>query len=175
MRRKILRISNHARRDPPTIPFSSEALQATLLRLQNEWAMVQASRDRDAIYRYLAAVFEVVGMVGRGRQGRQARLSGPAPTRIQIDKGAGTVCRYDPLHVRSRKGRRPDTKQMVAGAAVSRQRTRTWMSRWVISSCAGAASTYARGGLPGVWGEASIEAQRVCSREIGFESYCPTH
>jgi hypothetical protein len=48
-------------REPPTIPFSSEALQATLLRLQNEWATVQASRDRDAIYRYLAAVFEVVG------------------------------------------------------------------------------------------------------------------
>ena len=49
------------------------------------------------------------------------------------------------------------------------------MSRWVISSSAGAVSTHARGGLPGVWGEASIEAQRVCSREIEFESCCPTH
>jgi hypothetical protein len=48
-------------REPPTIPFSTEALQATLLRLQNEWETVQASRGRDAIYRYLTAVLEVVG------------------------------------------------------------------------------------------------------------------
>ena len=47
-------------REPTTIPFSTEALQATLLRLQNEWETVQASRDRDAIYQYLAAVFEMV-------------------------------------------------------------------------------------------------------------------
>jgi hypothetical protein len=59
MRRPTLRRSNKGR-EPPTILFSCEALQATLLRLQNEWATVQASRDRDAIYRYLAAVFEVV-------------------------------------------------------------------------------------------------------------------
>jgi hypothetical protein len=44
----------------PAIPFSTEALKANLLRLQNEWEMVQASRDRKAIYQYLAAVFEVV-------------------------------------------------------------------------------------------------------------------
>ena len=47
-------------REPLTIPFSTEALQATLLRLQNEWETVQASRDRDAIYRYLSIVFELV-------------------------------------------------------------------------------------------------------------------
>jgi hypothetical protein len=39
-----------------TIPFSTEALQANLLRLRNEWEAVQASRDRNAIYQYLAAV-----------------------------------------------------------------------------------------------------------------------
>jgi hypothetical protein len=47
-------------REPTTIPFSTEAMQATLLRLQNEWATVQANRDRDAIYGYLTAVFELV-------------------------------------------------------------------------------------------------------------------
>jgi hypothetical protein len=31
-----------------------------LLRLQNEWETVQASRDRNAIYGYLTAVFELV-------------------------------------------------------------------------------------------------------------------
>ena len=43
-----------------TIPFSTEALQANLLRLRNEWETVQASRDRNAIYQYLGAVFELV-------------------------------------------------------------------------------------------------------------------
>jgi len=47
-------------REPATIPFSTEALQANLLRLQNEWETVQASRNRDAIFQYLTAVFEIV-------------------------------------------------------------------------------------------------------------------
>jgi hypothetical protein len=47
-------------REPTTIPFSTEALKANLLRLENEWEAVQASRDRDAIYQYLTAVFELV-------------------------------------------------------------------------------------------------------------------
>jgi hypothetical protein len=47
-------------REPNTISFSTEALLSNLLRLQNEWEVVQASRDRAAIYGYLAAVFETV-------------------------------------------------------------------------------------------------------------------
>jgi hypothetical protein len=46
--------------EPITIPFSTEALKANLLRLQNEWETVQASRDRDAIYGYLIAIFDTV-------------------------------------------------------------------------------------------------------------------
>ena len=61
MRRPALRRSNNGQgRERTTIPFSTEALRANLLRLQNEWEMVQASRDRAAIYGYLAAVFETV-------------------------------------------------------------------------------------------------------------------
>jgi hypothetical protein len=47
-------------REPNAIPFSTAAVRANLFRLQNEWETVQASRDRDAIYGYLAAVFELV-------------------------------------------------------------------------------------------------------------------
>jgi hypothetical protein len=47
-------------REPDTIPFSTEALKANLLRLQNEWEAVQASHDRGAIYQYLAPLFETV-------------------------------------------------------------------------------------------------------------------
>ena len=47
-------------REPTSIPFSTAAMRATLLRLQNEWEAAQASRDRGAIYQYLTAVFETV-------------------------------------------------------------------------------------------------------------------
>ncbi|MGP8244815.1 MAG: hypothetical protein ACLQVN_09890, partial [Bryobacteraceae bacterium] len=61
MRRPILRRSNNGQvREPTTIPFSTEALQANLLRLQNEWETVQTSRNRDAIFQYLTGVFETV-------------------------------------------------------------------------------------------------------------------
>jgi hypothetical protein len=46
--------------EPTAIPFPTEAMKSNLLRLQNEWATAQASRGRDAIYGYLAAVFELV-------------------------------------------------------------------------------------------------------------------
>jgi hypothetical protein len=42
------------------VPFSNEALQANLVRLKDEWGSYQTSRDRDAIYGYLNAVFELV-------------------------------------------------------------------------------------------------------------------
>jgi hypothetical protein len=42
------------------VPFSNEALQANLLRLEDEWDSCQSARDRDAIYGYLNAVFELV-------------------------------------------------------------------------------------------------------------------
>ena len=53
-------------REPTPFPFSTEALRASLLRLQNEWETVQASRGRDAIYGYLTAVFETRLVVGSG-------------------------------------------------------------------------------------------------------------
>ena len=59
-----------------TIPFSTEAMKAALLRLQNEWEMVQASHDRDAIYGYLTAVFELVSR-GHWRVGQSTVLVGP--------------------------------------------------------------------------------------------------
>ena len=47
-------------REPTAIPFSAEAMRAILLRLEGEWETVQASHDRNAIYQYLTAVFELV-------------------------------------------------------------------------------------------------------------------
>ena len=42
------------------IAFSTEALKANLSRLEDEWETYQTTRDRDGIYGYLAAVFELV-------------------------------------------------------------------------------------------------------------------
>jgi hypothetical protein len=42
------------------IPYTDEALKQDLLRVQNAWDDSQARRERDAIYIYLGAVFELV-------------------------------------------------------------------------------------------------------------------
>jgi hypothetical protein len=61
-------------RERKAIRFSTEAMKATLLRLQSEWEAVQASRDRSAIYGYLSAVFEIVMVwVKEGKAGNRAR------------------------------------------------------------------------------------------------------
>ena len=47
--------------EPTAIPvFSAKPCEQISLRLQNEWEMVQASHDRDAVYDYLTAGFELV-------------------------------------------------------------------------------------------------------------------
>ncbi len=42
------------------VPYTGEALRQDLLRLRNAWEESQASRERDAIYSYLTAVFDLV-------------------------------------------------------------------------------------------------------------------
>ena len=45
-------------KDP--IPYSKEALRQDLARVRIAWEECQASRDRNAIYGYLSAVFDLV-------------------------------------------------------------------------------------------------------------------
>ena len=42
------------------VPYTTQALRQDLLRLRNAWEGCQASRDRNAIYGYLTAVFDLV-------------------------------------------------------------------------------------------------------------------
>jgi hypothetical protein len=42
------------------VPYTTKALKQDLLRLQNAWHAFQESRDRDAVYDYLCAVFELI-------------------------------------------------------------------------------------------------------------------
>jgi hypothetical protein len=48
----------HSVNDP--VPYSIEALRQDLARVRNAWEKCQASRDRNAIYGYLSAVFDLV-------------------------------------------------------------------------------------------------------------------
>jgi hypothetical protein len=43
------------------VPYTTQALREDLLRIRNAWEESQASRDRDAIYIFLKAVFDLVG------------------------------------------------------------------------------------------------------------------
>ena len=94
-------------REPPTIPFSAEALKANLLRLENEWEAAQASRDRDAIYRYLSPVFEMVAwwdLEGKAvkRAHRALHLRGHKSVREPEPFAAVILCTSDPNKVDDR-------------------------------------------------------------------------
>ena len=121
-------------------------MKANLLRLQNEWETVQASRDLDAIYQYLSAIFELVSW--RAQEGR-------ASTGL-----TGRCTCEDTIQLGSRKPSQPSfvarlilQRLMIARGANgpvcygTPRNTRTWMSRCGISSSAGVVSTNERPGL----------------------------
>jgi hypothetical protein len=94
-------------REPPTIRFSSEAMRANLLRLENEWEKAQASRDRGAIYGYLTAVFELVicwDQEGRAvnRASRALHLRGNSSVREPEPFAAVILCTSNPDNVDDR-------------------------------------------------------------------------
>ena len=107
MRRRILTTFDIVGREPATIPFSAAAMKANFLRLQNEWEAVQASRNRDAIYRYLATVFEMVAwwdLEGKAvkRAHRALRLRVHNSVREQEPFAALILCTSDPGKVDDR-------------------------------------------------------------------------
>jgi len=42
------------------VPYTTQALRRDLLRVRNAWEECQARRERDAIYSYLTAVFDLI-------------------------------------------------------------------------------------------------------------------
>jgi hypothetical protein len=107
MRRLTLRTSNILGREMITLPLSTQALQANLLRLQNEWQTVQTSRNRDAIFQYLTAVFEIVMVWAKEgkavqRTYRALHLRGHNPVREPEPFAAVILCTSDPDKVDGR-------------------------------------------------------------------------
>jgi hypothetical protein len=94
-------------REPITIPFSTEALKASLLRLRCEWEAGQASRDRNAIYQYLNSIFELVSWWAKEgkavkRAYRALRLREHRPVREPEPFATLILCTSDPEKVDER-------------------------------------------------------------------------
>ena len=89
------------------VPYTKQALKQDLLRLRNAWHECQASRDRDAVYGYLSAVFELVAWwmvdgraLDRGR--RALRLQHADETKCNEPFAALILCTADPAKVEKR-------------------------------------------------------------------------
>src|SRR5881397_3823305 len=58
------------------VPYTTQALRQDLLRVRNAWDDCQARRDRNALYGYLSAVFDLVmWWAAQGRAVSRARLA----------------------------------------------------------------------------------------------------
>ena len=139
-------------REPNTISFSTEALLANLLRLKNEWEAVQASRNRDAIYQYLSAVFETVvcwAKEGKAVNRAQRALHLRGHHSVREPEPFAAVIFARPIVARSIIGRGANGR----GCCATQQNSRTRMSRCGISSSDRAVSTCVRSGLHVAWGE----------------------
>ncbi len=103
-------------RPPPNeaIPYSSEALRQDLQRVRDAWADCQTTRDRNAIYGYLTAVYGLVAWwMAEGREIDRARRA-PRLLRLEVSE------REDPFAAVIR---------CTADAAKADKRTRSKWSR----------------------------------------------
>ena len=136
-------------REATAIPFSADAMRASLLRLEEEWETVQASRDRDAVYGYLSVVFETVmawTLEGRAvnRASQALRLRGYSSVRQPEPFAALILGTADRDKVDDRTRSKWSRVSTVRGGIQG-----SGMSRCVILSSAEVESTNARRGLPG--------------------------
>ena len=98
------RMKTSVRKD---IPYTDEALKQDLIRVQNAWDESQARRERDAIYNYLTAVFELVAWwmaenCALERAQRALRLRHITPFDQEDPFAAVIRCTADPAKVDKR-------------------------------------------------------------------------
>src|SRR6266567_1114190 len=86
------------------VPYTTQALREDLRRVRNAWDDCQAQRDRDAIYSYLTAVFDLVAWwaaedraVSRARWA--LRLQGVDVPNTVEPFAAIISCTFDPAKV----------------------------------------------------------------------------
>jgi hypothetical protein len=104
----VLRRPNGLRRPvDDRIPYTKEALEQDLFRVQTAWEDCQGTRDRDAIYGYLSAVFDLVAWwTAESREFERARwalrLQGADPSAANEPFAAVIRCTSDPAKVDKR-------------------------------------------------------------------------
>jgi hypothetical protein len=89
------------------LPYTDQALKQDLLRLRNAWEKAQGRRDRDAIYGYLTAVFDLVAWWAEEgcaleRANKALRLRGITPFDDEEPFAAVIRCTADPAKVDKR-------------------------------------------------------------------------
>jgi hypothetical protein len=89
------------------VPYSKQALKQDLLRLRNAWHSFQESRNRDAVYGYLGAVFDLVAWwaaEGRAldRAGWALRLQNLDASKCNEPFADVMLCTADPAKVDKR-------------------------------------------------------------------------
>ena len=89
------------------VPYTTQGLKQDLLRVRNAWEECQASRDRDAIYRYLTAVFDLIAWwTAAGRAvdytRKALRLHSISPSDHNEPFAAVIRCTTDPTKVDKR-------------------------------------------------------------------------
>ena len=89
------------------VPYTTQALRQDLLRVRNAWEECQASRDRDAIYAYLTAVFDLVAWWAAEnraleRAHKALRLQRMCPFDDEEPFAAVIRCTADPANVDKR-------------------------------------------------------------------------
>jgi hypothetical protein len=144
------------------IPYTDEAMKQDLIRVRNAWDECQASRDRNAIYGYLSAVFDLV-MWWKAEDRAVSR----APWALQLQRldlptdepfAAIIRCTSDPGKV--------DKRTRSKWSRVLRYSAKYMVNRSISSFAAKVESTSVRSDLPVVLGEAVVaEARNRSSRE----------
>jgi hypothetical protein len=134
------RIKTPARDD---IPYTDQALKQDLLRVQNAWDESQARRDRDAIYIYLTAVFELVAWWTAEKRAleraqKALRLRRIMPTDLDEPLAAIIRCTADPAKVdkRTRSKWSRALRYVLAYKLTSEPLTRFMKRKGGINRCA---------------------------------------
>jgi hypothetical protein len=89
------------------VPYTTQALRQDLLRVRNAWDECQAHRERDAIYSYLTAVFDLVAWwaaenCALARARKALRLQNIWPSDHDEPFAAVIRCTADPAKVDKR-------------------------------------------------------------------------
>jgi hypothetical protein len=142
------------------IAFSTEALKANLSRLEDEWENYQNTRDRDGIYGYLAAVFELV------MWWKHEQKAIEYARRALWLKGQRTLVR-EPEPYAAVIFAPPILKKWIIGCGVSGRGccgmlrcTGIWMSRYRTLSSARVVSINARLDIPAASGEVRVQVNK---------------